>query len=261
MNKMILAFSIFRSTVFIFSCTLFFAVTVSADDFSFTNLLAQAKLAEKRDDLPAALNIYEHAEKFESSNAAGLCVLTRDYCDLMYLTDSTAVQKKLVEHALTCALQAVTVDPKSALAHASLAVCYAKACAFADIKTEVAYSRLFKTEAEAAIALDPKQDIAYHLLGRWYYAVANMNIFSKGFVKIVYGGLPPASNEEAIKNFKIAISIAPGRIIHHAELAKVYETTGQKKLARQELEKCRALKPLDRDDADAQQEAIKSLNN
>jgi tetratricopeptide (TPR) repeat protein len=78
-------------------------------------------------------------------------------------------------------------------------------------------------------------------------------------VKIVYGGLPRASNEEAIRNFQKAIELAPERIIHHAGLALVYAATSQREMEIAELEKCRALKPSDRADADAQREAAKRL--
>jgi Tfp pilus assembly protein PilF len=74
-------------------------------------------------------------------------------------------------------------------------------------------------------------------------------------VKLIYGGLPPASDAEAINNYKKAIALAPGRILHHLALAKAYDTTGERKLAVAELQKCRTLKPMDLDDAAAQKEA------
>jgi len=78
-------------------------------------------------------------------------------------------------------------------------------------------------------------------------------------VKVIYGGLPRASNEDAIRNFQQAIALTPDRIIHHAGLAKVYAAIGNEKLELGELESCVRLKPVDRDDADAQHEAAKRL--
>ena len=144
-------------------------------------------------------------------------------------------------------------------AHLTLAVCYAKNFPYADNQTKVNWSKAIKTECETALALDPKQDVGYYLLGRWNFDVANMNFLIKGVVKLVYGGLPRASNAEAIKNFKAAIALKPERIIHHLELAKVYAATGERILARTELDRCVALKPVDRDDAEAQTTAGKLL--
>ena len=84
------------------------------------------------------------------------------------------------------------------------------------------------------------------MLGRWNCEVANMNLFLKGYVKIVYGGLPAASNESAIENFKKAIQLAPNRIIHHLQLAHVYHLAGKQQLVAEELKACRELTPLGR---------------
>ena len=240
-------------------CAMSYWCKVQAGDFSLTNDLANASVAETRGDVQAALEIYAAAESQASTNAADWCALSRGYCDLMCLTNSAPAKTELLKRALRCASQAVKVGPANATAHACLAVCYAQRCAFADIKGQLADARRFKQEAEKTLALDPKQDIAYYLLGRWNYAIANVGLLSRAYVKIVYGGLPPASDEAAIEDFQKAIALAPGRIIHHAGLALAYEATGDKKREIAELEKCRALKPTDCEDAAAQRAAEQKL--
>jgi tetratricopeptide (TPR) repeat protein len=188
-----------------------------------------------------------------------LCQLSRSFCELTYLTNSPTIQKTLLQAALACAVQAVKADPRNAAAHASVAVCYAKSCPLYDIKTQLVYARLFKTEAERAIALDRRQDIAYYLLGRWNYGIAKVGLLSRAYVKIVYGGLPQASNEAAIKDFKAASLLAPDRIINYQGLALAYEATGRKNLEIAALKKCCAMKPVDREDAAAQTEAKQKL--
>jgi tetratricopeptide (TPR) repeat protein len=233
---------------------------VQAQDASFGNLLAQGGLAGKKGDLVRAVRFYSAAEHLEHGNSSNLCALTKCFCDLMHLTSSPATQKTLAQKALACSQAAVKADPQNATAHICVAICYAKNFPGADNATKVFYSRSIKAESEKAIALDPKQDVGYYLLGRWNYGVANMNLLYKGLVKIAYGGLPVASNAEAVKDFKQAIRLEPHRVISHAELAKVYQATGQKELARQELEKCARLKPLDPDDTEAQIEAARELS-
>jgi tetratricopeptide (TPR) repeat protein len=247
-------------------CTTLFRVSVltiqtQAESASFTNFLVQGERSERNGDVPTAEKFYSQAERLAFSNAPDLCVLTKNYCDLMYSVDSAAAKKGLVKHAMACASRAVSTDPKSPTAHACMAVCYAKESAFADIKTKVTYSHLIKNEADKTIALNPKQDVAYYLLGRWNYGVANLGLLPRTYVKVAYGGLPDASNGEAIKDFKQAITLAPNHIIYYAGLAEVYETTGQKTQARAEWEKCINLRPLDRDDEDARREAATKLNS
>jgi tetratricopeptide (TPR) repeat protein len=236
-------------------CLLPFAVR--ADDF--TNDLAQAAAAMKTGNTRHALDIYQKAQTAAAGNTAELCILSRRYSDLMHQTQFIAAQKDLLARALACAQDAVKAEPKNATAHVSLAVCYAKECQFADTKTSLIDSRLFKSEAEVAIHFDPKQDVAWYLLGRWNYALANVGILSRTYVHVVYGRLPAASNADAIADYRSAIALAPEHILYHESLAEAYKTMGDKKSALAEWQKCLALFPLDPDDLQAKQEAAKAL--
>jgi tetratricopeptide (TPR) repeat protein len=228
-----------------------------ADDF--TNDLGQADAAVTAGNTRHALDIYKKAHTAAAGNATELCALCRRYSDLMHQTQFIAAQKDLLANALSCAQDAVKAEPKNAHAHASLAVCYAKECQFADTKTSLEDSRLFKSEAEIAIHFDPKQDVAWYLLGRWNYALANVGFFSRTYVHVVYGRLPDASNADAVADFKSAIAIAPDHILYHESLAEVYKTIGDKKSAQAEWQKCLTLTPLDPDDQQAKDTAAKAL--
>ena len=239
-------------------CTCF--TTARAQNFSFTNFMTRGDAAEQRKDVANAFKYYTAADHLQSTNCAELCVLTRRYCDLMYDTESIDLKKTLAERALATARRAVQAGPQSATAHLCIAVCYAKNFPFVDHQTKVNWSRSIKTEGETALKLDPKQDLGYYLLGRWNYDVANMGIIDRTFVKLVYGGLPKASVAEAITDFKQASALAPNRIIHHYQLGRAYSDTGEKKFAIAEFTTCSRLKPIDRDDAEAQRKAAVQLN-
>ncbi|HEV2452986.1 MAG TPA: hypothetical protein VGY98_01910 [Verrucomicrobiae bacterium] len=226
----------------------------------FTNSLKEGEIAAKRGDVTRAVAIYNAVRTGQTNNADHLCLLARCYCDLTCLTGSTAFQQELTTRALECAQQAATLDPRNATAHASVAVCYAKSCAFADIKTELAYSRMFKQEAQRAIALDPKQDVAYYLLGRWNYGIASLGLFSRAYVKVVYGELPKASYQDAVAYFQKACGLAPNRILYHSGLAMAYDALGKEKLELAELKTCCVLKPSDLEDVEVQKEAFSKIN-
>jgi tetratricopeptide (TPR) repeat protein len=235
------------------------ALHCPAVENSFQDLLDRSAAAAQRGDLDRAIELDSAAEKIAATNSSQLCVLTKHYCDLMYSTESAAAKKSLAQHALACARQAEEVDHKNPAAHLCVAVSLVKNFPNASNQTKVNWSRDIKKECETALELNPSEDIAYYLLARWNYAVANRSFIVKTLVKVAYGGLPSASNMEAVKDLNKAIALAPNRIIHHAELAKVYETLGEHSMARVELEKCRSLKPIDRDDTEAQQEAGRQL--
>jgi tetratricopeptide (TPR) repeat protein len=230
-----------------------------AGDASFTNLLVKGESAAQHNDLPGTLKYYSQASRLAGTNCADLCTVARYYCESMPYASSPEIKKNLAGFARDCSSRAIKAAPTNALAHLALAISYGKSFPFADDETKVKWSRALKEECEKTLSLDPAQDIAYYLLGRWNLGIANMNIFVRGLVKLFYGGLPKASNQEAIKDFKKAIELAPNRIIHHAGLAMVYEELGEKKLELEELKKCHELKPFDREDADEKKDAEKKL--
>ena len=247
-NVVIIALGVF--------CWLCAGITAArAQTLSFTNFMTQGDAAGQRKDVASAFKYYTAADHLQSTNCVELCVLTRRYCDLMYDAGSTDLKKTLAERALATARRAVQADPQSVTAHLCIAVCYAKNFPYVDTQTKVNWSRSIKTEGETALKLDPKQDLGYYLLGRWNYDVANMGIIDRVFVKLVYGGMPNASVAQAITYFKQASALAPNRIIHHYALGKAYSDTGEKKLAIAEFTACSRLKPIDRDDTEAQRKA------
>ena len=233
--KLTIAARLFPGTRLLLCCLFFQPAVVRGEDLSLTNLIAQGDLLGQKHETRAALQIYLRAEKLFPSNAEIQIKMAAAYCDLMHLTKSKTEQKTLAAQALTCGLRAGADDPKCAKAHLCISVCYAKNFPYSDNQTKVIYSRQIRAEAEKAVTLDPKFDLSYHMLGRWNCEVANMNLLLMGLVKVVYGGLPKASNEMAIQNFKKAIELAPNRIIHHLQLAHVYKITGQKKPMLDEL--------------------------
>jgi tetratricopeptide (TPR) repeat protein len=230
-----------------------------AEDSSLTKLLAQGDELNRKHESRAALQIYLQAEKLSPTNAEVQMKMAEAYMDLMHGAKSKAEEKTLAAQALVCGQKAAADEPQNAKAHVCVAVGYAKNFPYLDNQTKINYSRLIKVEAEKAIALDPKFDLSYHMLGRWNCEVANMNLFLTGLVEIVYGGLPKASNDKAIENFKKAIELAPARIIHHLQLARVYHIVGEKKLMTAELKACAGFAPVDLDDGDAQRIAAKVL--
>jgi tetratricopeptide (TPR) repeat protein len=248
-----------RKARLLLCCLLWQAAAAHAQDLSLTNLIGQGDLLSQKHSNQAALELYLQAEKLYPSNAEIEIKLAAVYCDLMHAAKSKSDQQPLAAQALACGQRAVADDPQNPKAHLCVSVCLAKNFPWSDNKTKINYSRQIKAEAEQALALDPKYDLPYHMLGRWNCDVANMNFLLTGLVKLVYGGLPAASNEMAIQNFKKAIELAPTRIIHHLQLAHLYDITGQKKLMTAELKACATFAPFDLDDGDAQKIAAKVL--
>jgi tetratricopeptide (TPR) repeat protein len=168
-------------------------------------------------------------------------------------------QEPLYEEAVAFAEKAVELDTTSALGWFQFGKAYGRLALFRGGKTKVNMSKDVKIAFERAIELDPQHAGSLHGLARWHREVANLSWLLKLAAKIIYGGLPPASNEEAVVLFKRALEIEPEMITHHLELGKTYLEMKEKDLARAEFEQVLALPEGDADDPDWKAEAEKLM--
>lgn len=222
-------------------------------------LVARGDAEVKARHVPAALALFQQAEKADPKNGDILLRISQQESDLISTARSPAEAQAYARRSLAEAQQAAALEPQSSKAHLALAVAYGRLTDFEDNRTKVEDSRHVKAEAEKALELDPKEDVAYHVLGRWNYAVATLNPMLKMTVRFIYGGMPDASLEEAAHDYKKAIELAPGRVIHHHELARVYMAMGQPELARQEWERELGLKAEDNEGVEDQKQARSEL--
>ncbi len=210
-------------------------------------------------DNAGALQAYAKAVQLDSANCEALWKLARAYVDVGETKKSKKERKRDYLTAEQLARKAVSLCPDSANTHFILAVAVGRVALLTGGKKKVELSREVKEEAEKAIAIDPNHDGALHVLARWHREVANLSGFLKMAAKVIYGGLPPASNEKAVEYFKRAIAVNPDHINHHLELGRTYQMMKKYDLARQEYEKVLQLPVKDADDPEHKEEAKKLL--
>ena len=157
--------------------------------------------------------------------------------------------------------KAIEVNPDGWEAHFRLSVALGRLALFQGGKEKIRLSKLVKEEAEKAIAINPEADLVYHVLGRWHQNIANLSGVLKFFAKVLYGGVPPASNEEAVAMFKKAIEIDPNHIEHFLELGRTYKFMKEKDLARESFQIVLNLPVLDEDDEKFKEEARELLDD
>jgi tetratricopeptide (TPR) repeat protein len=136
-------------------------------------------------------------------------------------------------------------NPETQLA---VAISYGKMLAIEGTKQRVANSRLIKIAVDKVIALDPNNDLAWHILGRWYLALADVGTVKRVFAQVAYGGLPPAKCEDAVRCFKEAIELNPNRLMHYIELGRTYAQMGRDADARKFITKGLAMPETEKDD-------------
>jgi tetratricopeptide (TPR) repeat protein len=238
---------------------LLFAIQVLAEDPRVSSLVKQGDVADQQGNTRAALASFRAAEAIEPENVGVLLRISKQFGDLIAVTKPEDNARRMAEMALNYGNRALDGDRSNAKAHLNLAISYGHMTDFVGNKTKLEYSKVIYDETQKSIELDPTDDFAWHVLGRWEAGVANVSGVLKALASLVYGGMPKASNEDAVKYFKKAIEIAPQRIMHHGELARVYKQMGKNDLALQEWQNTLGIRALDSEDEKYQLEARAGL--
>ena len=230
--------------VFVFSFALL--ARLAAGDLA--SGIRQADQAEQAGETDRAIEILKRAENQEPGNAQIEKRLSRLYSWKIEDTNAPAERRNYADMAVRLGEDAVQKLPNDAQAHIGLAAAYGEICDMVDGRTRVEYSKRVYREVTRGLELEPSNDYGHLILARWNFEMATTNPVLRGIAQVVYGQFPPASKEEAIENFKKAIALAPNRVIHHAEYAKVLEAMGEVRAARGQWQKVLELKPVDAQD-------------
>ena len=208
-----------------------------------------------------ALEFYLPAEKLDPNNVKLLVRIAREYRHLM--SDATEVSEKqqLASTAVDYALRAVALAPNNPETQLALAISYAKLLPMEEIKQQIATQRLIKTAADKVISLDPNNDLAWHVLGRWYRALADVGTVKRVLVRVAYGKLPPAKHEDAVRCFKKAIALNPNRLMHSIELGCTYAEMGRDADARKFITEGLAMTETEKDDPETKNLGRQILKN
>lgn len=226
-----------------------------ADD----ELIKQGDVYDQKFQPAEALKFYLPAEKLEPDNVNLLLRIARQYRHLMQ--DATKVEEKLRLGGIAkgYAERAVTLAPNKSEAYLSVAITHAKMVQLLGNKEKMESSRQIKTAVDKAIALDPKQDLAWYILGSWHQRLAAIGSLKRAIAVVVYGGLPAATNEDAVKCFQKAIELNPDRLIQYIELGRTYAQMGQAELAREFINKGLAMPNVGKDDPETKQRGRETL--
>lgn len=194
--------------------------------------LADALAAEARSDSRTALEIFLALEKERPADPFIVQKIARQYSDLVVEQPTDAEKRHFALEAIRYAEQAAALDPRNAVNVLSVAVARGKLAVYSDTREKIRLSRLIKADAERALALDPNYAWAHHVLGRWHYEVSELGATARFFVRLVYGGLPPASAREAVEHLERATQLEPAELNHWLDLGFAHLATGNSARAR-----------------------------
>jgi tetratricopeptide (TPR) repeat protein len=226
------------------------------------NLTARLEKADRLDDsdhFVEAIGILKEVEKSDPSNVEILYRISRVESDLVEDLSDDSKKKNYALESVAYAKRAIEADPQNSNAHLAAAIAYGDLTDFVDDRTKMEYSKVIKSEAEKAIELDPKNDYAYLVLARWNFEMTQLNPILRGLAELLYGQMPPASQEKALEDFQRAIALAPNRIIHHYCYGDALARLGRKEQAKAEFQKVLRLTATGREERGYQQKASSGL--
>jgi tetratricopeptide (TPR) repeat protein len=224
------------------------SVTSAFADYQ--ELVKKGDVHDAKFEFDEALKYYLPAEQIKPKDVDLLVKISRQYAlrmsDLPKKADKIASCRK----GLAYAERAVMSAPQHGDAHLCVAICLGKLTPFLGAGDKIDTSRKIKTSADQAVKLDPKNDYAWHVLGRWHQLLANINGGTRTLARIAYGGLPAASNDEAVKCFQKAMALNPRHLVHVIELGRTYALMGRKAEAKKYIEMGLAMPNTQKDDAE-----------
>lgn len=236
---------------------LFAVPALAAEDFAV--LLARGDQLDAQLKTKEALAAYLEAEKLQPNSADLLHRIAKQYGESQNDTRDKTERRRIGNLGLDYAKRAVAADANNAKAQLALAISYGRVAPYLDNKTKLAYSKLVKQHVDKALALNPRDDLAWHVLGAWNYELANLNPLLRGIAQLIYGKLPNATNEEAVKAFRKAVELNPRRVGNQVELGRALLAAGKKDEAKLALEKGLSLPNRQRDDPETKERARAAL--
>lgn len=222
-------------------------------------LVQEGLAAEKRLESEQALTLFRDADAQKPENAFILQKIAKQYSDLVPSRKTDDAKREYATRALDYAQRSFKLEPTNAVYALSLAICHGHLASVSDARAKAEYSRLIKQESERSLALDPNYAWAHHVLGRWHLEVAELSGVALFFVKIFYGGLPPASREEAVSHLQRATELEPGELNHWIYLGFAYAAVGRKEDARAAWDKGLAMPKASPHDDGAKERARAAL--
>jgi tetratricopeptide (TPR) repeat protein len=221
-------------------------------------LIAEGDLFYAKLQASEALKYYLPAEKLDPNNVRLLVHISREYRHLMSDESDRTGKVKLGSMAVEYAKRAAAIDPKDPDAQLAVAISYGKVQPYEGYRQRFDAVHVIKSAADKTLELDPHNDLGWHVLGRWYQGLAEVDPLHRALAQAL-GGLPPATYQDAATCFEKAIQLNPNRLMHYIALGKVYVEMGKKDEGCRLIQKGLAMQCTEKDDPETKHEGEETL--
>jgi len=229
--------------------------------FAAGDWIEQGDAYDRQFDSVRALAAYQKALAEDPKNAEILRKIAKQYVELALDAPNKNEKLRLARLGYDTALEAKRLDPNNPEGRATVAIAAARLGFYSDAKTKLELSKVVKQESSESVRLKPGYALGWHMLGRWHYEICSLNAILRTVAEAIYGKMPSASYEEAVRCLGKAAQIEPNNALFQAELGRGYLALGKKEEARAALQKSLTLPRRTKDDGEAQQRAKAALRD
>lgn len=223
-------------------------------------LFKEADNLERSFKEPEALDKCKQILTNDASNIKALVKAAELSCSIGGRTENKNEKRLNYESGLAFAQRALNAGANSADANYAMAMASGK---MTEVETEnkkvVTYVKDTKTFVEKALTINPNHGKANFVLGRWHYEMINLSGIKKAAVKLLYGGLPEASIDNAIMYMEKCKHLEPYYMINYYYLNKAYKQNDKPAKQIEVLSKIVKLPNRTFDDATMKEDAQKQL--
>lgn len=175
-----------------------------------------------------ALAKFKEALKTQPTNVYALCRCS-ELCSRLAnrVKNNNKLRNDYYSAAKTYAETALNVSPNSSDPNFVMAVVMGRLALTKSGREKISAAKDIKKYADLALLYDKTNYKAWHVLGKWFYEVSDLNGFERIGIKWFYGGMPKASFNDAINAYEKSRELAPTFMLNYLELARTYHKNHQ----------------------------------
>lgn len=223
-------------------------------------LLKEADNLEIKLQEPEALEKYKQILVLDANNIKALVKATELSCSIGGRQTVKKDKQLYFQSALAFAQRAIAANANDADANYAMAAASGKMTEVeSENKKVVTFVKDIKDYADKALSINPNHAKANYTLGKWNIEMLNLGGAKKIAIKLLYGGLPNGTIENAILYMEKCKTVEPYFMLNYMELAKAYKQDNKPTKAIEVLQKLVKLPIRTIDDKATKEEAQKML--
>lgn len=201
-----------------------------------TNSLEEAKAFERQYNTGQAILKYEESLKENPNQLSVLVRLIEIYCFGLEEKSQEEIRISQLNKAKEYLNKAKQIDSTQTDYLYVKAVLLGQLIEVSPVKEKAQFTKEIKSLLDEALSKDPNHVKSLYTLAKWNEEVSGLNPAVRTAMKVIFGGLPPASRENAIELHQKARKLNPGFLANNYDLALLLKKTNKPSQAIELLE-------------------------